>query len=97
MTSRWHCNCWIELGSAIGCTIAPNKCRLANNSEWLSLGRWRQQARLLHALGLLAHGQLVTAIALDVGYDSPSAFIAAFSTAFGTTPGRYYRRRAAGA
>jgi AraC-like DNA-binding protein len=28
---------------------------------------------------------------LTVGYDSPSAFIAAFSNALGTTPGRYYK------
>jgi methylphosphotriester-DNA--protein-cysteine methyltransferase len=29
--------------------------------------------------------------ALDVGYESVSAFIAAFSSALGTTPGRYYK------
>jgi len=39
---------------------------------------------------LLAHGEPVTSIALEVGYESPSAFIAAFSHAFGTTPGRFY-------
>ena len=57
----------------------------------MSLGRWRQQARLLHAMRLLARGEPVTSVALDVGYQSPSAFIAAFSSALGTTPGRYYR------
>ena len=59
----------------------------------MSLGRWRQQARLLHAMRLLARGEAVTSIALEVGYESPSAFIATFSSAFGTTPGRYYRSR----
>jgi AraC-like DNA-binding protein len=32
----------------------------------------------------------VTGVALEVGYQSPSAFIAAFTDAFGTTPGRYH-------
>jgi len=56
----------------------------------MTFGKWRQQLRLLSALRLLAEGQSVTAIALEVGYDSPSAFIAAFKTMLGTTPGRYY-------
>jgi AraC-like DNA-binding protein len=65
--------------------------RLFSKETGMSLGRWRQQARLLHAMRLLADGGSVTSIALDVGYQSPSAFIAAFSGALGTTPGRYYR------
>jgi len=56
----------------------------------MTFGKWRQQLRLLNALRLLAEGQSVTTIALEVGYDSPSAFIAAFKTMLGTTPGRYY-------
>jgi len=65
--------------------------RLFQKETGMSFGRWRQQARLLHAMRLLAAGAAVTSTALEVGYDSPSAFIAAFSTALGTTPGRYYR------
>ena len=64
--------------------------RLFQRETGVSLGRWRQQARLLEAMRLLAHGEPVTSIALEVGYESPSAFIAAFSHAFGTTPGRFY-------
>ncbi len=56
----------------------------------LSLGRWRQQARLLHALPMLAAGRSVTETALEVGYGTPSAFIAAFRSALGVSPGRYY-------
>ena len=59
----------------------------------MTLGRWRQQARLLHALRLLAAGDLATRVALEVGYESPSAFIAAFRRAFGTTPARFYADR----
>lgn len=56
----------------------------------MTFGRWRQQLRLLHALRLLAAGRPVTAVALEVGYDSPSAFIAMFRAALGTTPSRYF-------
>jgi AraC-like DNA-binding protein len=39
---------------------------------------------------LLAQGRPVTVVALDVGYDSPSAFIAMFKRTLGTTPRRYF-------
>jgi len=50
---------------------------------------WRQRARTLRALELLAAGQPVTTIALDLGYDNVSAFIAMFKRVMGVTPGRY--------
>jgi AraC-like DNA-binding protein len=70
--------------------------RLFQLETGLSFGRWRQQARLLHAMRLLAGGASVTSTALDVGYESTSAFIAAFSEVLGTTPGRYYRTHGQG-
>jgi AraC-like DNA-binding protein len=42
---------------------------------------------------LLAAGEPVTSTALEVGYESVSAFIAAFSNVIGKTPGRYYKPR----
>jgi AraC-like DNA-binding protein len=65
--------------------------RIFRKETGMSLGEWRQQARLLHAMRLLARGEPVTSTAFEIGYESPSAFIAAFSRALGTTPGRYYR------
>ena len=56
----------------------------------MTFGKWRQQLRLLHALRLLAEGSSVTAVALRVGYDSTSAFIAMFRRILGTTPRRYF-------
>ncbi len=56
----------------------------------MTFGQWRKQARLMRALPLLAAGESVTRVALDVGYDSTSAFISMFKSALGTTPGRYY-------
>lgn len=59
----------------------------------LSFGAWRARARLLAGLALLAEGRSVTAVALDLGYDSVSAFIAMFRRSLGETPGRYLGRR----
>jgi AraC-like DNA-binding protein len=64
--------------------------RLFLSETDMTFGKWRQQLRLLHALRLLASGEPVTSVALEVGYDSTSAFISAFKGAMGTTPGRYY-------
>ena len=54
----------------------------------MSFGMWRQKARLLDSIRLLAEGASVTEAALDTGYSSVSAFIAAFKGTFGCTPGR---------
>lgn len=59
----------------------------------LSLGLWRQEAGMLNAIRLLAEGKAVTTVALDAGYASLSAFIAAFRKTFGYTPGRFADRR----
>jgi AraC-like DNA-binding protein len=56
----------------------------------LTFRAWRQKLRLLSALTLLERGESVTTVALSCGYDSPSAFIAAFRTQFGTTPGDFF-------
>ncbi|MFN8060223.1 MAG: helix-turn-helix transcriptional regulator [Vicinamibacterales bacterium] len=56
----------------------------------MPLGRWRRRARMIAALRLLADGLDVTGVALDVGYQTPSAFVAAFRREMGTTPGRYF-------
>jgi len=56
----------------------------------LSFTKWRRQLRLLCALRLLASGTKVTAVALEAGYDSTSAFISMFRKQLGTTPLRYF-------
>ncbi|UWU26135.1 helix-turn-helix domain-containing protein (plasmid) [Rhizobium sp. CB3060] len=57
----------------------------------LAFGAWRQRLRLLAALELLAYGEAVTNVALDVGYESASSFVAAFRETFGTTPARFFK------
>lgn len=58
----------------------------------LSFARWMQQARLLEAVRRLAQGEPVTTVALDLGYQSPSAFTAMFHRALGSSP-RAWRRQ----
>jgi AraC-like DNA-binding protein len=55
----------------------------------MTFAQWRQQARLLRALELIAADLPVTTIALELGYNNVSAFIDMFRRTFGTTPGRY--------
>jgi AraC-like DNA-binding protein len=55
----------------------------------MSFTEWRQQACLLSALPRLAGGEPVTAIALDLGYDSPAAFATMFKRLSGIAPSKY--------
>lgn len=64
--------------------------RLFLDETGMTFGKWRQQLRLLRALRLLGEGSKVTHVALEAGYSTPSAFIAAFRAALGTTPARYF-------
>ena len=56
----------------------------------MSFATWQQNVRLMDALSRLATGNSVTATALDVGYNSPSAFTAMFRRAFGVSPSHYF-------
>jgi AraC-like DNA-binding protein/quercetin dioxygenase-like cupin family protein len=58
----------------------------------MTIEAWRQKARLVHSAASLSEGASVTDAALDCGYDSTSAYIAAFRKQFGVTPGRFDRR-----
>jgi AraC-like DNA-binding protein len=56
-------------------------------------GRWRTMLRLQAALPALAAGQPVGNVARQVGYESTSAFVAAFRQETGLTPAAYFRTR----
>jgi len=66
--------------------------RIFQQETHLSLGKWRQQLRLMRSLQLLAAGEKITHAALEAGYSTPSAFIAMFRRALGTTPRRYFEQ-----
>jgi AraC-like DNA-binding protein/quercetin dioxygenase-like cupin family protein len=55
----------------------------------ISFGRWRTMARIQAALERLASGEPVGNVAHSVGYETPSAFVAAFRRQTGQTPGAF--------
>ncbi|MFZ6687722.1 helix-turn-helix domain-containing protein [Undibacterium sp. SXout11W] len=59
--------------------------RFQQETGW-SIGQWRQQMRLLLALEKLSAGLPVTTVALDMGYQSVSAFIKVFRQYLACTP-----------
>jgi AraC-like DNA-binding protein len=63
--------------------------RLFVEESGMSFSRWRQRARLIHAMQSLAAGRSVTDAALEAGYSTTSAFISMFRKQLGTTPARY--------
>lgn len=78
---------WARRAGASTRTLA----RLFAKETRMSFSAWRQQLRLMKALEMLAARRPVTEVALDLGYASPSAFIAMFRRAFGVSPKRYFR------
>jgi len=81
----------LDQWAALACMSRRTFTRAFREQLGVSLAEWRQHVRLLEALSRLACGQPITSIAYDVGYDSPSAFTAAFQRAFGVPPSRYAR------
>lgn len=67
--------------------------RLFASETGLRFAEWRRRLRLLHAAALLSTGASVTEAGLDAGYQSTSAFIAAFQRQLGATPLRYRNGR----
>jgi AraC-like DNA-binding protein len=61
--------------------------RLFRAETGMRFGLWRQKAKLLESVRLLVQGGSVTDAALESGYSSVSAYIAAFKQTFGCTPG----------
>jgi AraC-like DNA-binding protein len=80
-----------EWGRAVGAS-ERTLARAFVTATGLPFGRWRTLLRLQSALPLLAGGEVVSRIAARVGYETPSAFIAAFRRETGTTPAAYFGR-----
>lgn len=60
----------------------------------VSFNEWRQRLRLICAITRLSEGASVTAVAYEMGYESPSAFIAMFRRELGVSPKRYLKLQA---
>jgi AraC-like DNA-binding protein len=70
--------------------------RLFQRETGMSLGKWREQLRLMRSLQLLAAGEKISHAAQEAGYSTPSAFIAMFRKALGTTPRKYFENNSLG-
>jgi AraC-like DNA-binding protein len=79
---------WAKAAGASSRTLA----RLFVKETGMTFGAWRERLRLTTAVARLAEGEAVTAVAYDLGYQSPSAFIAMFRRSLGETPGRYLKK-----
>jgi AraC-like DNA-binding protein len=64
--------------------------RLFRAETGMAFGQWRQRLRVLHSLTMLARGDSVSSVAVEMGYQSASAFISMFKQELGTTPGAYF-------
>jgi AraC-like DNA-binding protein len=77
-----------ELGRAQG-TTARTLERHFRARTGMTFSEWRRRARLLRALDWISQGKPILAVALDLGYESPSAFSAMFKREFGSPPTHY--------
>lgn len=87
LSDRRPISAWARFAGASERTLE----RLFRDEVGVTFGAWQRQARLLRALEVMAAGLGVTAAALEVGFETPSAFIAMFRRAMGTTPAKYFR------
>jgi len=77
-----------ELCDGCGASLRTMQ-RIFSEELGMPLSRWRNLVRMVHAIKLLASGKTITQIALDLGFESVSAFIFSFRQYFGLSPGRY--------
>lgn len=78
-----------EWGHTIG-TSERTLARAFVAETGIPFGRWRTLLRLQAALPLLAAGDPVSRVAHRVGYETASAFVAAFRRETGITPAAYF-------
>ena len=76
---------WVETVHMTERTLA----RHCQRELGMSLGEWRQRMRYLQAIDALEAGNTVQRIAYDLGYSTPSAFIAMFQCESGLPPEQF--------
>lgn len=67
--------------------------RLFVSETGMPPSRWLRHARVFHAVSLLASGQKVTTVALDMGYESSSAFSYMFRQTLGASPREFVAKQ----
>ena len=76
-------------------TSARTLARAFLDGTGMTFGQWRRLLRLQAALPQLAAGQAVGTVARHVGYETASAFVAAFRKETGLTPAAYFHTQTA--
>ena len=76
-----------DLATAMGVSARTLERAFVTDAR-MPLGEWRQRARISRAIALLADRMDVKDVALEVGYETPSAFFVAFKRYAGVTPGK---------
>ncbi|WP_144158099.1 AraC family transcriptional regulator [Paraburkholderia sp. BCC1885] len=76
---------WGEQFGATGRTLASR----FKAETGLTFGMWQRQLRVAEAITRLADGQTVAKVSNDLGYSTPSAFIAMFRQVTGDSPRHY--------
>ncbi|WP_294992594.1 helix-turn-helix transcriptional regulator [uncultured Stenotrophomonas sp.] len=84
-----HDNRSLEDWAAANGLSSRSLARIWQAETQMTPNQWRQRLRVLLALPRLLAGEPVTRVALSMGYDTPSAFIALFKREMGITPARY--------
>jgi len=79
-----------QWGASVGASSRTLE-RLFQKETGISFASWRRQARLLAAMARLAEGSPVANVALDLGYQSPSAFTAMFKRVLGHPPSEFFQ------
>lgn len=75
--------------AARSATSARTLARHFRRRTGMSFAEWRRRARLLRALAWIAEGRPIVKVALELGYDSPSAFSAMFRRELGAPPSQF--------
>jgi len=78
---------WLDSAAASRKTVE----RIFVSETGMTPSKWLRHARLMHAIIRLAAGEKVGTVALDVGYDSPSAFSFMFRQLVGKSPREFGR------
>ncbi len=78
---------WARVAGASSRTLS----RLFVLETGLSFGEWRKRLVLQKAIEKLGHGDPVTEVAFDLGYESLSAFISMFRKTLGAPPMQFVR------
>ncbi|MBB3356936.1 MULTISPECIES: helix-turn-helix transcriptional regulator [unclassified Novosphingobium] len=85
--------CTLERLAAEINVSARTLARMFHRELGMSFGQWLRRTRLLLSMPRLAAGTSVLEVALEHGYDSPSAFAAMFRRTLGVAPTVYLSRQ----